>query len=435
MTLGHISLALETATSFYAGLVLLILGNGFFKPNISSIVGQLYASEGARKDSAYTIFYMGINAGAFLGILLCGYIGEKTQWSYGFGLAGIFMFLGMLMFYLGQGIFGELGLHSKPSDKAKVDDTPEEAPAVVRDRLIVIGILSFFTIFFWMAFEQAGGSMNIFAKDYTSRILTGNEATLFFWINAALTIVPLAIVTWVLLRLVAATKSEIPMSNLSITISFVIIWGIALWMLNKEYNMRAYDITFALPSVDAAEEAPKLISTTIQTDITLKEGQTIHVVDLEGKGGNGKLRILTDEQASEFTTDLDASVVREKQNETEVTASWFQILNSFFIIAFAPVFSRMWASRFNPSAPVKFGMGLILLGFGFGALAIASRGIAQGATTAEVSMWWLIIAFLFHTLGELFVSPVGLSYVSKLAPAKLVGLMFGIWFLASAVAN
>ena len=96
-------------------------------------------------------------------------------------------------------------------------------------------------------------------------------------------------------------------------------------------------------------------------------------MDFEGKGGNGKLRILTDEQASEFTTDLDASVVREKQNETEVTASWFQILNSFFIIAFAPVFSRMWASRFNPSAPVKFGMGLILLGLGFGALAIASR--------------------------------------------------------------
>ncbi len=174
----------------------------------------------------------------------------------------------------------------------------EESPAVVSDRLIVIGILSFFTIFFWVAFEQAGGSMNIFAKDYTSRILTGSAATVFFWVNAMLTIVPLAIVTWVLVRLVAVTKSQIPMSNVSISISFVIIWGIALWMLNKEYNMRAYDITIALPSVDAAEEAPKLISTTIQTDITLKEGQTIHVVDLEGKGGYGKLRILTDEQAS-----------------------------------------------------------------------------------------------------------------------------------------
>jgi len=268
------------------------------------------------------------------------------------------------------------------------------------------------------------------------------------------------------------------MSNVSISISFVIIWAIALWMLNKEYNMRAFDITIvpsaaaegadaasgtgaegdavvaALPgsentvevtdalqgensvaTAEAKEEAPALISTTIQTDVPLKEGQTIHVVDIEGKGGNGKLRILTDEQAETYTTELDATVVREKQNETEVTASWFQILNSFFIIAFAPLFSRMWASRFNPSAPVKFGIGLILLGIGFGALAVASQGIAQGATTAQVSMWWLIVAFLFHTLGELFVSPVGLSYVSKLAPAKLVGLMFGIWFLASAIAN
>ena len=478
MTLGHASLAFETTTAFYAGLILLILGNGFFKPNISSIVGQLYANDPGRKDSAYTIFYMGINAGAFLGILLCGYIGEKTQWSYGFGLAGIFMFLGMIMFQLGQGIFGELGLYSKPKPQEVKTDGSEDSPAVVRDRLIVIGILSFFTIFFWVAFEQAGGSMNIFAKDYTSRTLTGSAATVFFWVNAMLTIVPLAIVTWVLVRLVAVTKSRIPMSNVSISISFVIIWAIALWMLNKEYNMRAFDITIvpsaaaegadaasgtgaegdavvaALPgsentvevtdalqgensvaTAEAKEEAPALISTTIQTDVPLKEGQTIHVVDIEGKGGNGKLRILTDEQAETYTTELDATVVREKQNETEVTASWFQILNSFFIIAFAPLFSRMWASRFNPSAPVKFGIGLILLGIGFGALAVASQGIAQGATTAQVSMWWLIVAFLFHTLGELFVSPVGLSYVSKLAPAKLVGLMFGIWFLASAIAN
>ncbi|MDA1231232.1 MAG: peptide MFS transporter, partial [Planctomycetota bacterium] len=365
MTLGHASLALESTASFYAGLVLLILGNGFFKPNISSIVGQLYANNGARKDSAYTIFYMGINAGAFLGILLCGYIGEKTQWSYGFGLAGIFMLLGMIMFQLGQGIFGELGLHTKPKDRKLSKEAHEESPAVVRDRLIVIGILSFFTIFFWVAFEQAGGSMNIFAKDYTSRILTGSAATTFFWINALLTVVPLAIVTWVLFRLIAVTKSQIPLSNLSITISFVIIWAIALWMLNKEYNMRAYDITIALPpaaegadakegesvakSADSAEttqtttdkeSTPSLIATTIQSDISLQEGQKIHVVDIEGKGGTGKLRVLTEEQAAKYTTDLNATIVREKQNETEVTASWFQILNSFFIIAFAPLFSR-----------------------------------------------------------------------------------------------
>jgi POT family proton-dependent oligopeptide transporter len=433
MTLGHASLAIETEFAFYAGLVLLIVGNGFFKPNISSIVGQLYANDADKKDSAYTIFYMGINAGAFLGILLCGYIGEKTQWNYGFGLAGVFMLLGMIMFWLGQSIFGELGLHSKPKDRSVSQDTEQESPVVVKDRLVVIGILSFFTIFFWMAFEQAGGSMNIFAKDYTSRILTGSTATIFFWINALLTIVPLALVTWVLMRLVAVTKSRIPMSNVSIIISFVIIWAIALWMLNKEYNMRAYDITIAVPHT--AEAAEETIATTIQSDTTFQEGQKIHVVDIEGKGGSGKLRVLTEEQAAKYTTDFDATVVREKQNETEVTASWFQILNSFFIIAFAPLCSRMWASRLNPSAPVKFGLGLILLGLGFGALALGSRGIALGAAKAEVSMWWLILAFWFHTLGELFVSPVGLSYVSKLAPARLVGLMFGIWFLASAIAN
>ncbi len=446
MTLGHASLAFETATAFYAGLVLLIIGNGFFKPNISSIVGQLYANDPDKKDSAYTIFYMGINAGAFLGIMLCGYIGEKTQWSYGFGLAGIFMFLGMIMFYLGQSIFGELGLKAKPKTSATASgEEKTEAPEVVRDRLIVIGILSFFTIFFWMAFEQAGGSMNIFAKDYTARILTGQAATIFFWINAALTIVPLAIVTWVLLRLVAATKSRIPLSNAAILGSFVIIWIIAIWMLKKEYNMKAYEISVTPPPAAAAEgaepksseaaAAPAAIQTTILEDTPLEAGQKIQVVDLEGKGGNGKLRVLSAEQAEKYTTDLEATVIKVKANETEVTASWFQILNSFFIIAFAPVCSRIWSSKLNPSAPVKFGLGLILLGIGFGALAWGSMGIPKGAATAQVSMWWLIFAFLFHTLGELFVSPVGLSYVSKLAPGKLVGLMFGIWFLASAIAN
>ncbi len=437
MTLGHASLAMESKVSFYTGLVLLILGNGLFKPNISSIVGQLYANESDKKDGAYTIFYMGINAGAFLGIMLCGYIGEKTQWNYGFGLAGVFMLLGMIMFQLGQSIFGDLGLKTSPSASRPESRNENESATVVRDRLIVIGILSFFTIFFWMAFEQAGGSMTIFANDYTSRILTGSAATTFFWVNALLTVVPLALITWVLLRLVVATKSRIPLSNASIVLSFIIIWAIALWMLNKEYNMRAYEIAITPPPpAEGTLDTPaKLISANIQSDLALQTDQRIHVVDIEGKGGTGKIKVLSDEQAQKYTTDLEATVTRVKQNETEVTASWFQILNSFFIIAFAPLFSRIWESRLNPSAPVKFGIGLILLGLGFGVLALGSMGIKQGAATAQVSMWWLILAFLFHTLGELCVSPVGLSYVSKLAPARLVGLMFGIWFLASAIAN
>lgn len=471
MTLGHGAMALETSFMFYAGLGLLILGNGFFKPNISSIVGQLYADEEDKKDAAYTIFYMGINAGAFLGILLCGYVGEKVGWSYGFGLAGIFMFLGMVMFQLGQSLFGELGKRQTKEAKEEVKTLKGavENANVVRDRLIVIGILSFSTIFFWWAFEQAGGSMTIFAKDYTGRVLSGSAASTFFWVNTLLTVVPLAIVTFVLIMLVKSTFGHIPFSNISIVLSFVIIWGIAIWMLNKEFKMKAFEVTFKAPvakvdadsknesdgkkeddgkksddekktedeksEVEKKDAEPEMITTTIQSDLALETNQVLNLVDIENKGGKGKLKILSDEEAAKFDSDFKATVVREKQNETEVPASWFGILNSFFIIAFAPLFSKIWESRWNPSAPVKFALGLILLGLGFGVLAIGSMGIDKDAKVAAVSVWWLVAAYLFHTLGELCVSPVGLSYVSKLAPLRLVGLMFGVWFGATAIAN
>jgi POT family proton-dependent oligopeptide transporter len=440
MTLGHAAMALESRASFYCGLALLIIGNGFFKPNISSIVGHLYKDHPEKKDSAYTIFYMGINAGAFLGMLFCGYVGEKVSWSYGFGLAGIFMFLGMLMFQFGQGIFGDLGLAPDRTNAAmgrKVDEELAD-PTVVRDRLIVIGILSFASIFFWMAFEQAGGSMNIFAKDYTSRLLTGSAARAFFWVDALLTLIPLGIVTWVLFRLVAATHNRIALSNACIVLSFVIIWGAAAWRLNREFNMRSYDVDIApMATVDAGGDGSSgaTVRAALLTESPLKEGDSVFVVDLEGKAGSGKLRLIPAEQADAYTTRQAAVVTRDRGSEIEVTASWFQILNSFFIIALAPLVGRIWETRLNPSAPVKFGLGLILLGTGFAVLALASMGVDKGAKTANLSMWWLVITYLFHTVGELFVSPVGLSYVSKLAPARLVGLMFGIWFLASAIAN
>jgi len=376
MTLGHASMALEVVASpfFFLGLGLLIIGNGLFKPNISSMVGQLYKTQDKEKDAGYTIFYMGINAGAFLGILLCGYIGEKVGWHYGFGLAGIFMFFGMLQFYFAQNIFGRIGLSPKGAEdfddaiEGSVEDAQEvieetfdgvSKSKVTKDRLIVIGVLAFFTIFFWWAFEQAGGSMTIFAKDYTDRTLVGEGATTFKIFNTLLTIVPMVIITWVLAMLFKQTYKKYALSNILLGTSFVIIWAIVIWMLYREFTAES----------------------------------------------------------------------------SEVPASWFGILNSFFIIAFAPLFSKLWESKLNPSGPVKFAIGLILLGLGFGILAYGSMAIPLGAKTASVSMMFLILAYLFHTLGELCVSPVGLSYVSKLAPLKLVGLMFGVWFVANFIAN
>lgn len=432
MTLGHGALALETTTMFYTGLGLLIFGNGFFKPNISTIVGQLYVNNPEKKDAAYTIFYMGINAGAFLGILLCGFVGEQISWSLGFGLAGVFMLLGMIMFFLGQSIFGEIGKKGSTELLAKNSDEPEAEPAVVRDRLIVVGVLAFFTIFFWMAFEQAGGSLAIFAKDYTGRVLTGNAHMAFVITNTFLTIAPLAIVTWVLFKLCKNTYSRIPLSNIAIGISFVLIWITAIFMLSRQFNSRSYEIAY---SVTSEEGEVNDYVRTVNTINDYEDGAEVYVLDKDKKGGAGRIQVLGADVADKYETKISAVVKREKQAETEVPASWFQILNSFFIIAFAPLFSKIWESRFNPSASFKFALGMILLGLGFGAVAWGSATIPKGAETASVSLWWLVLAFLLHTLGELCLSPVGLSYVSKLAPARLVGLMFGVWFGATAVAN
>ncbi len=370
MTLGHASMALETEMTLYIGIGLLIIGNGLFKPNVTSIVSGLYDKYPERKDGAFTIFYMGVNAGGFLGVLLCGFLASNLSYSWGFGLAGIFMFLGTLQFWFGREIFERVG--KEPSKKVDLSDAVErigsansgkeieEAPAnVQRDRYIVVGLLAFFTVFFWAAFEQASGSMTIFASDYTQRTLEGNAATIFKIVDVLVSTVPLIIISWVLLKLFGQTFKKISLSNSVLGISFLSIWGIVLWKL---------------------------------------------------------------------------SIIIPKDN-AEIEASWFLILNSLFIIFLAPLFSKWWESKYNPSAAVKFGIGMLLLGIGFGALAYGASTIPQGAKTASVSLIWLVIAYLFHTMGELCVSPVGLSYVSKLVPAKKIGMMFGIWYLVNFVGN
>ncbi len=240
MTLGHAAMAVETPVFLYAGLACLIVGNGLFKPNLTSIVSGLYDAHEEKKDGAYTIYYMGVNAGAFLGIMLCGYIGEKVSWSYGFGLAGIFMLLGMLQFWYGRSIFERVGL--APKEKLALDDIDDMvedhaeevvdeikvSSKVTKDRYIVVGILAFFTVFFWAAFEQAGGSMTIFANKYTNRILTGNTATIFKIVDTTITLLPLLIITWVLYKLFVQTFKKISISNIILGFSFLIIWGIVL---------------------------------------------------------------------------------------------------------------------------------------------------------------------------------------------------------------
>ncbi|WP_338732797.1 peptide MFS transporter [Mangrovimonas cancribranchiae] len=438
MTLGHASMALETEFSLYLGLGLLVIGTGFFKPNITSIISEMYKKHPEKKDGAYTIFYMGVNAGAFFGMMLCGYLAEKIGWSYGFGLAGIFMLLGTLQFYFSKNLFGKIGV--KPTKVHEVEDVQDadnsiaeideeeevEKPnpfttldkilivicsvvglgyaindpmskiagidmfsalemggfegqytavlfalalflflvigrilrysAIVRDRMIAFIVFAFFTVFFWLSFEQGASSLVLFARDNVDRVLEGNSAMAFNVVNALLTVIPLLIITYVLYDLWKKTFRKIPYSNIVLVICFLFMWGIVAWMLQRE-----------------------------------------------------------------FTAEV-----------SEITVSWFSILNSFFIIVFASLFSKWFESKYNPSAASKYALGLIVMAIGFGLLAFGSYGIEEGV---KVSMIWLILAYLFHTLGELCLSPVGLSYVSKLVPARMIALMFGMWYLAIAIGN
>tara|TARA_R110001583_G_scaffold192694_1_gene359544 strand:+ start:17354 stop:19384 length:2031 start_codon:yes stop_codon:yes gene_type:complete len=525
MTLGHASMAIEGIPFFlYLGLGLLVVGTGFFKPNMSSFISILYKDFPEKKDGAYTIFYMGVNAGAFLGIMLCGYLGEIFGWGWGFGLAGIFMLLGLLQFTLAQGIFGDVGSKPNKQDKTIVADDNKEIEdklnpfttidkilivivatfgltwvindplskigdtnflefggvdysssiiigtlilflfliasriirysRITRDKMIAVVIFAFFIIFFWASFEQAGGSMSIFAKDYTSRILSGNAALIFNIIDIIITVVPIGIITYVLFLLFKQTYKKYLLSNLILGFSFVLIWGIVGFKIFNNFSTYSYEIkykTYQETTInDKGEEVVKHYAittnsiipentvlgekiTVIRSTNDFTKDDKIAIIDIDKKGVNFKY--LTEEKASKVEATITASIVKKKENEIEIPATWFLILNSLFIIAFAPLFSKWWESKYNPKPANKYAIGLFLLGIGFAFLAYGASGIPQGAKTASVSIVWLILAYLFHTLGELCVSPVGLSYVSKLVPARMIAFMFGVWYLALAIGN
>jgi POT family proton-dependent oligopeptide transporter len=553
MTLGHLSMALETEFSLYLGLALLVIGTGFFKPTMTSIISEMYKKNPEKKDGAYTIYYMGVNAGAFFGMMLCGYLAEKVGWAYGFGLAGVFMLLGTLQFWLSGNLFGKIG--EKPSQVHEVElpqninensavvngsEVEEKENAftsldkvlivlssilglgyaindpmsriagidmfsvlqigdfegqyvavltalalfvylvvsrilrytkVVRHRMFAFIIFAFFTVFFWLSFEQGASSLVIFARDNVDRLLSGNSATIFNIINTLLTVVPLIIISYVLYLLWKKTYNKIPGSNIVLVVCFVFMWGIVGWMLNRDYNTTAYDVSYsAIEKADLDDKGVQkknekgelqflYIPVTQSMDTNPSQNivtKTVTVGEpfVDYKVGDKKMIINKDKEFSQFSfisSDekeeslianaktlnrdngfVNATVTKVRDNEVEITVSWFSILNSFFIIVFASFFSKWWESKYNPSAATKYALGLIIMAIGFGLLAFGSYGMQEGV---KVSMIWLILAYLFHTLGELCLSPVGLSYVSKLVPARMIALMFGMWYLAIAIGN
>lgn len=310
ITLGHFALAFHSTSMFYVGLGLIIIGTGLLKPNISTMVGSLYEQGDARRDGGFSLFYMGINVGAFMAPFVCGTLGQKIGWHWGFAAAGVGMVGGLIQYWFGREKL-KVALDRIAARKKETSGEQSAAAGIAAStgpkkwgftsvewkRLGVIGVLFIFSTLFWAAFEQAGSSLNQFADTYT------RMPSFFGW---------------------------------------------------------------------------------------------------------------------------------------EMPSTWFQSLNPFYIVIFAPMYGALWIflSKMNrePAAPMKFVLGMILVGAGF-LLIIPAAKILESNPGIQVGAFWLVFVYLFHTLGELCLSPVSLSMVSKLAPQKIVGSMMGFWFLSYSLGN
>ena len=429
MTLGHASMAVETPTFLYIGITLLVVGTGFFKPNITSIISKMYEGRDDKKDGAFNIFYMGVNAGAFLGIMLCGWVGEKVGWSFGFGLAGIFMLLGMIQFYFAQPLFGKIGDPPSKSDEKVIikKDTKEKLnPFLPIDILLILTFVVSALIFIVNDPLNKIGGIDILNFTYF-----GMENSLFFAL--------IAFVAFIALLLVRIPRYTPIVRDRMIVFTIFCIFTVFFWaafeqgagslpLYTRDFTDRFLEGNSALifKVVDISVTViPLLIITYVLISLFKKTFTEILFSNLVlGLSfiivwGIIIFKIYNESQAT----------------STEVPITWFAILNSLFIIVFAPLFAKWWDSSYNPPASVKYFLGLALLGIGFGFLAFGARNVPSGADSASLSMIWLVLAYLFHTLGELCLSPMGLSYLSKLIPARMIAFMFGVYYLAVAIGN
>jgi POT family proton-dependent oligopeptide transporter len=361
ITCGHLSIGLSGLAGpgggklpFFLGLVLIVLGTGLLKPNISAIVGDLYPEGGSRRDAGFSIFYMGINVGAFAGQLITGALGEKIGWHWGFGAAGVGMLLGLIVFSITRGrtlrgIGAAPSRHPDPAVQARQERTVKLALGIGLGAVALLFVLA------------ATGAVTLDAQ-------------------------------------------AIGQSMVNVTLAMVVLFFAYVFLaggLAKDEKKRIAVIfvlfLFAVVFWGAFEQAPTSL--------------------------NLFARDFTDRQIGGF----------------EVPATWFQSINSLFVILLAPVFAGIWLALGKRgrdlSSPGKFSIGLAFAAVGFFLMIFAANRVVASGGTLLVSPWWLVGSYFFQTVGELSLSPVGLSSMTKLSPRKYVGQMMGIWFTASALGN
>lgn len=355
---GHISIGLSsfahTKVPFFLGLILIVMGTGLLKPNISAIVGDLYPEGGARRDAGFSIFYMGINVGAFFGQIVTGFLGEKYGWHFGFGAAGVGMLIGLATFSLmAKKTLGSLGLeptrHPDPVVQAKQ----------VRTIKLILGV--------------------------------GLAILALVIVLAALGILPLNA------QAIGQNMTYVLVGVAVVYFGYMFIGGGLTTEEKKRVGVIFILFVFAAIFWSAFEQAPTSL--------------------------NLFARDFTDRMVGSF----------------EIPSTWFQSVNSFFIFLLAPFFAWLWVRMARQgrelSSPAKFALGLFFAGLGFVIMIFAANSVVSSGGAIKVSPWWLVASYFFQTIGELCLSPVGLSSMTKLSPRRFVGQMMGIWFLASAVGN
>jgi proton-dependent oligopeptide transporter, POT family len=354
---GHFSMAIESMPTFYAGLTLIAIGTGFLKPNVSTMVGDLYPEGDARRDAGFSIFYMGINLGALLAPLVVGYLGQRVDWHYGFGAAGVFMVLGLIQYVLGKSRLrgvGERPLKSGVPDIAEVTKLSKAVEGTGFDYVtaaltFVGGLLGFIGGVKWGGAGFVGG-------------LFPGVMFLFFG--------------YILGTIRKLNRDEV----LRVGVIFILfVFSVIFWM--------------------------------------------------------------SFEQAATSLTLFADRLTRLNLFGFSFPSSWYQSVQPTFVVLLAPVFAGIWVKlgRRNPSSPGKFALGLLFAGIAFAIVAFASTFVpsisGDLSESQKVGPLWLVVVYFFQTLGELCLSPVGLSTVTKVSPARLVGLMMGVWFLSISIGN
>jgi proton-dependent oligopeptide transporter, POT family len=348
---GHFSMALNWQPTFFIGMILIALGTGLLKPNISALVGQLYGNDmGSRRDAGFSLFYMGINIGAFIGQIICGYLAEKIGWHWGFGAAGVFMVIGLVQYKL----TGH-HLHGAGQFPSSSGDATRDAQFRTRAWLVVLGVGAL------LASAVALALTGVLVLDVV-RVAQG--------MGVVIVLIAFAYFGYVFFLGGLNTDEQR-------RIGIIAIFFVAAAMFWSGFD---------------------------------QAGSTLNL----------------------FAQDHTDRMIFG----WEMPASWLQSVNPMFIILLAPFFAALWINlgrrNLDPSLPVKLALGLLQLALGFLVLYFAAGYVVQGEKVAPT---WLILTYLLHTTGELCLSPVGLSAVTKLSPPRYVGQMLGTWFMASALGN